>query len=315
MSGAAGPIVALSGGVGGAKLAHGLARALGPEELVIVANTGDDFEHLGLTICPDIDTLLYTLAGLAHPERGWGRRDETWSFIDSLEALGGPGWFRLGDRDLALHVRRTQRLREGATLAQVTGELATALGIGPRIVPMSDQRVRTLLDTDEGRLEFQEYFVHRQCRPRVRAIRYSGAAAAQPSPPLAALLEAPVRAVVLCPSNPYLSIDPVLAVPGVREWLARTPAPVIAVSPIVGGEALKGPAAKLLRELGGRSSVQAIAAHYADFLDVLLIDRRDAALAPEIEALGIAAHVTGTVMRDLEDRQRLAAAVLEHVVQ
>ncbi|MBK7251747.1 MAG: 2-phospho-L-lactate transferase [Gammaproteobacteria bacterium] len=311
MSAAHAPVVALSGGVGGAKLAHGLARTAPAGGLVVVANTGDDFEHLGLRICPDIDTLVYTLSDTADTTRGWGRADETWHFLEALERLGGPDWFRLGDRDLAMHVLRTERLRSGRLLSAVTRELATALGIDTPIVPMSDDPVRTILDTDEGLLDFQDYFVHRQCRPRVRAIEYRGARSARPSPPLAALLAGDVPcAAVLCPSNPHLSIDPILAVPDVRAWLERSTVRVVAVSPIVGGEALKGPAAKLLRELAGSSSALAIAEHYAGLLDILVIDEQDAHLAPRIEALGISVQVDDTVMRSIPDRDRLARRVL-----
>lgn len=310
----AAPVVALSGGVGGARLAYGLARTLSATELVIVANTGDDFEHLGLRICPDIDTLIYTLAGRADPAQGWGRADESWNFLETLRALGGPDWFRLGDRDLALHVLRTERLRSGASLSTVTRELAMRFGIGPAIVPMSDEPVRTVLESDAGTLEFQEYFVHRRCEPRVHAIGYRGAAVAAPAPALAALMASDrVRAVVLCPSNPYLSIDPIIAVPGVRTWLERTAAPVIAISPIVGGEALKGPAAKLMRERTGDASALAIGAHYAGIADTLFIDEQDAGLAARIEALGLAVRITGTIMRSPEDRERLAREVLEDV--
>lgn len=305
------PIVAFSGGVGGAKLAHGLARVLPAGELAVVANTGDDFEHLGLRICPDIDTLVYTLSETADATRGWGRAGESWQFMETLAALGGPDWFRLGDRDLAMHVLRTEGLRAGRSLSAVTRELASALGVATPLVPMSDDPVRTLLDTDEGPLDFQEYFVHRQCRPRVRGLEYRGAAAAQPAPGLAALTAADgARAIVLCPSNPYLSIDPILAVSGIRAWLGRRAAPVIAVSPIVGGEALKGPAAKMLRELAGASSALAVAEHYAGLLDVLVIDERDAGLAPRIEALGMSVHVTDTIMRSVADRERLAGHML-----
>jgi LPPG:FO 2-phospho-L-lactate transferase len=306
------PVLALSGGVGGAKLAHGLAQLLPPGELVIVANTGDDFEHLGLTICPDVDTILYTLAGLADPRRGWGITGETWHFMDALRHLGGPGWFRLGDRDLATHVVRTQALARGETLSQVIAGLAARLGIRHEIVPMTDAPVRTRLDTDDGVLDFQDWFVRRACAPRVRRIEYSGASAARPSPALAARLRpGAVRAVVLCPSNPYLSIDPILAIPGVRDALARLEVPVIAVSPIVGGAALKGPAARLLVDLAGESSVEAIARHYRGLVHTLAIDRADCGAVDRIAALGITPLVLDAVMRTEADRARLAAAVLE----
>lgn len=309
-------VVSLSGGVGGAKLAHGLAQIVPAEELLIVANTGDDFTHLGLYISPDVDTLIYTLAGIADPERGWGCAAETWSFMTALDALGGPTWFRLGDRDLATHVLRTARLSAGATLSGVTRELSMQLGVGARLTPMSDDPVHTVLHTDEGALAFQEYFVHRQCRPAVHRIEFIGAADAQPAASLSATMQADAAcAVILCPSNPYLSIDPILAVPGIRSWLAATAAAVIAVSPIVGGEALKGPAAKLLCELAGSSSALSVARHYAAFLDMFVLDRRDVELSGQIEALGIDVVVTDTIMRNNEDRRRLAGELIEWVAR
>ena len=240
-------VVALAGGVGGAKLVDGLAAVLAPDDLTVVVNTGDDFRHLGLSICPDLDTITYTLAGLANPQTGWGRRDESWSFLETLGRLGGPTWFRLGDRDLALHVQRTRRLAEGQPLSQVTAELCAALGVGVRVLPMSDQPVSTRVLTEEGELTFQDYFVARGCEPRVSSFRLEGLEAAQAAPGvLQALREAAV--VILCPSNPWVSLDPILALPGVRPSLALKFA--VGVSPIVGGQAVKGPAAKMFRELG-----------------------------------------------------------------
>lgn len=301
-------IVALAGGVGGAKLAHGLAQVLPPEALTVVVNTGDDFEHLGLHVSPDLDTVMYTLAGLANPETGWGQRNETWSFMDALGRLGGPTWFRLGDRDLATHVERTRRLRRGESLTHVTAALCAALGIHPLILPMSDDPVRTWLDTDEGELEFQEYFVRRRCEPRVRAVRFVGVEAARPTPAvLAALNEA--SAVILCPSNPFLSLDPILNLPGLRERAARKP--LVAVSPIVGGQALKGPAAKLLAELGLDVSAVAVAEHYGDLLTGFVLDAVDAALHPALEARGLHVLVTDTVMHTDADRARLARETLD----
>lgn len=297
-------IVALAGGVGGAKLAHGLAQVLPPEQLAVVVNTGDDFEHLGLYIAPDLDTVMYTLAGLANPETGWGQRDETWSFLDALARLGAPTWFRLGDRDLATHVERTRLLRAGGTLTKITQALSQALGVGPAVLPMSDQPAPTLVDTDEGVLPFQEYFVHRRCEPRVRAVRLGAAA---PAPAALAALEA-AAAVVICPSNPFLSVDPILGLPGVRERLAGKP--VVAVSPIVGGQALKGPAAKMLAELGLEVSATSVAAHYQGLAAGFVLDEVDAALRPAIEALGLRVLVTDTVMRSAADRARLAAETL-----
>ncbi|MBL8056905.1 MAG: 2-phospho-L-lactate transferase [Anaerolineales bacterium] len=300
-------IVALAGGVGGAKLAHGLAHNLSPAELTIVVNTGDDFEHLGLWIAPDLDTVLYTLAGLANPETGWGQRDETWNCLQALGRLGAPTWFGLGDRDLATHLERTRRRRAGATLTEVTAALCQAWGIGPRVLPMADAPAPTLVETDEGVLAFQEYFVHRRCAPRVQAVRLT---AAEPAPAVLAALEA-AAAVVICPSNPFLSVDPILNLPGLRERLAGKP--VAAVSPIVGGQALKGPAAKLLAELGREVSAVAVAAHYQGLAAGFVLDQVDAALAPAIEALGLRVRVTDTVMRSDADRARLAQETLAFV--
>jgi LPPG:FO 2-phospho-L-lactate transferase len=303
-----GRVVALSGGIGGAKLALGLSRVLPPEDLLIVANTGDDFEHLGLSISPDLDTLMYTLAGLANAELGWGRHDESWAFMDTLAAIGGDTWFRLGDRDLAVHVERTRRLAAGETLSAITAELCTRLGVRPRVVPMSDDPVRTRLRTAEGWLDFQHYFVRLQCRPVVQEIAFAGAETARPQPALLNALGAEgLRAVIICPSNPFISIEPILAVPGLRQALAACPAPVIAVSPIVGGRAVKGPTAKMMAELGIPPSAAAVAARYRDLLDGYVIDHDDAAAAGE---LGLPVTVTAAVMTTLAEREALARAVL-----
>src|SRR5262245_42288325 len=241
--------VALSGGVGGAKLALGLAQVLA-DRLSLIVNTGDDFEHLGFYVSPDLDTALYTLAGLVNPVTGWGRRGETWTFMATLEGLGGPGWFRLGDGDLAIHVLRTERLKGGARLTAVCAELARRFAIGARILPMCDERLRTVLDTEAGTLAFQDYFVRQQCRPRLRQIRFQGAAEAKPTPEVLEVLADPLLGgIIICPSNPYLSVDPILAVPGLRQALRRARVPVVAVSPIIAGHAVKGPAAKIMAEL------------------------------------------------------------------
>jgi LPPG:FO 2-phospho-L-lactate transferase len=312
----AGHVIALCGGVGGAKLAFGLARSLAPDELSIVCNTGDDFEHLGLHVSPDIDTVVYTLGGLSDRERGWGLAGETWNFIDQVRRMGGPGWFNLGDRDLAMHVERTRRLRAGESLTAITRALSLALGVTHRLLPMSDDPVRTRVATEAGDLPFQEYFVRERCQPVVRDIRFDGAEAARPSPELAALLARPdIGAVILCPSNPYLSIDPILAVPGVREALAATAAPVVAVSPIVGGEAIKGPTAKLMRELSIQPSSLAVARHYRGLLNGLIIDRVDADEAAALGGEGLEVLVTGTVMQDDADRIRLAHETLAFAEQ
>ncbi|MDB5448538.1 MAG: LPPG:Fo 2-phospho-L-lactate transferase [Phenylobacterium sp.] len=306
-----GHVIALCGGVGGAKLAFGLTRVLAPEELSIVCNTGDDFEHLGLHVSPDIDTVVYTLADLSDRERGWGLAGETWNFMAQLRRLGGPDWFNLGDHDLAMHVERSRRLRDGETLSEITRTLSGALGIRHPLVPMSDAAVRTRVETEAGDLGFQEYFVRERCQPVAREIRFEGAERASPSPGLTALLtRRDVAAVVLCPSNPYLSIDPILAVPGVREGLKGLKAPIVAVSPIVGGEALKGPAAKLMRELGVEPSGLSVARHYRGLLNGLIIDHVDSSEAEALQAEGVTPMVTGTVMQSDEDRIRLARETL-----
>jgi LPPG:FO 2-phospho-L-lactate transferase len=297
--------------VGGARLCVGLARQLQPRELAIVVNTGDDFEHMGLTICPDLDTVLYTLAGVHNAKTGWGRGDETWSAMETFAALGGPTWFQLGDRDLALHVLRTQALRSGATLSQVTAQLARRLGVRHALLPMSDTKVRTRVRTDRGELAFQDYFVRLRCRPRVQGFRFRGAMGARVPPRLAAVLASPrLRAVVICPSNPYVSVAPILRVPAIRRWFDGRRVPVVAVSPIVGGQALKGPAAKMLRELGSEASALGIARHYGSRVDGWVIDRADTALAPRIERLGRRVLVTDTVMTDAAKSARLAAEVV-----
>ncbi|MGD2253001.1 MAG: 2-phospho-L-lactate transferase, partial [Anaerolineales bacterium] len=248
-------IVAFAGGVGGAKLADGLARNLRHEDLSVVVNTGDDFEHLGLQICPDLDTMTYTLAGLADPVRGWGRADESWHFLQTLELFGGPTWFQLGDRDLALHVERTRRLRQGQTLTEVTEHIRRALGVAVAILPMSDQPVATIVLTDEGQLPFQEYFVARRCEPCLRGLLFKRSEQAAPSPKVRAALKG-CDAVVFCPSNPWVSLDPILDLPGMRELIQGKP--VVGVSPIVGGRALKGPAARMFRQLGFEPSSLAV---------------------------------------------------------
>ncbi len=297
--------VALCGGIGGAKLALGLAHRLDAGKLTIIVNTGDDFEHLGLHISPDIDTVLYTLAGLANPETGWGLKDETWHFMFALERLGGPAWFKLGDGDLAMHVDRTARLREGATLSQFTGRTRRRLGIGPEIVPMSDQTVRTIVVTDQAELPFQDYFVRRQCRPRVERITFQGAEGSRLAPAAKAALEAPdLGGIILCPSNPWLSIAPILAIPEAKAMLLANGAPVIAVSPLIGGQAVKGPTAKIMTELGLRPGVEAVAEHYRGLIDGLIVDRQDEQCAA---AISLPTYVTNTLMRTLDDRISLAA--------
>ncbi len=301
-------IIALSGGVGGAKLALGLSRIMPSEELLVVVNTGDDFEHLGLSISPDIDTVAYTLSGLANRELGWGRHDETWSFMQTMEALGGETWFRLGDRDLALHVERTRRLKAGESLSAVTADLCRRMGVGPSVVPMTNDPVRTRLLTDLGWLDFQEYFVRRRCEPVVSQLQFQGAGAARPHPAfIAALADPSLEAVVICPSNPFISVEPILAIPGVREAILACAAPVIAVSPIIGGRAVKGPTAKMMAEFGLEVSAVQIARRYGALLGGYVMDRADAQAAIEIEQ---PVFLTQTLMTSLTDRETLARTVL-----
>ncbi len=299
-------IVALSGGIGGAKLVLGLSRVLPPEDLLVVANTGDDFEHLGLSISPDIDTVMYTLSGLANPELGWGRRDETWSFMETLSAIGGEDWFRLGDRDLAVHVERTRRLLGGESLMAITADMCARLGVTCRVLPMSDDPVRTRVRTEEGWIAFQDYFVRRQCAPVVRELAFDGAAAARPAF-LAALSDPRLKAVVICPSNPFISVEPILAMPGVRAALLNCGAPVIAVSPIIGGRAIKGPTAKMMQELGMEVSAASVAWRYGDLLDGYIVDHADA----DAVVNGPRVFVAPTLMTTLAEREALARVVLD----
>jgi LPPG:FO 2-phospho-L-lactate transferase len=301
-------VVALAGGIGGAKLALGLSRVVPGADLMVVANTGDDFEHLGLAISPDLDTLMYTLAGLDDPHRGWGRRDETWTFMAALAALGGETWFQLGDGDLATHVERTRRLAAGESLSSITADFCRRLAIAAQIVPMTDDKVRTRLRTAEGWLDFQDYFVRRRCEPAVVELIYDGATSARPhAGVLSALADVSLRAVVICPSNPFLSIEPILAVRGMREALAGCAAPVVAVSPIIGGRAVKGPTAKMMTELGVPVSALAVARRYDGLLDAYVLDEVEANHSTE---LGIPVTLAHTLMRTIEDRERLARHAL-----
>lgn len=305
-------IVALAGGVGGAKLAQGLAQVLSPEELTIIVNTGDDFEHLGLTICPDLDTVCYTLANLANPETGWGRVDETWNAIANVEKLGGPSWFRLGDSDFATHIERTRRLREGQTLTQITKDFCKAWGIKHSVLPMSDSPVRTMVDTDEGELAFQEYFVHRRCEPRVKGFRFDGIEDAEPTTSVKEAIES-ADMIVICPSNPWVSIDPILSLCSpllVGEGLGVRS---VAVSPIISGKAIKGPAAKMFAELGIEPSALAVANHYRNILDGFVLDTLDSILEDEIKKLNMKTLKTNTLMNNLADRTRLANDVLHFI--
>ncbi len=305
-------ILALAGGVGGAKLATGFARVLPPSELTVVVNTADDFDHLGLHISPDLDTVMYSLAGIHNPETGWGIAGETWNFMQALKGLGGETWFALGDRDLATHVERTRRLKAGENLSAITLSFCRRLGIQHKVVPMSDDPVRTVLQTDRGQLAFQDYFVRFRCEPVVHGIEYDGAGRARLSAGFeAALNQGQLQCVVICPSNPFLSIAPILAIAGLREKLRSTLVPIVAVSPIVGGHAIKGPAAKLFKELGQEPSSLEVARFYRGLVDVLVIDEADRPLAPSIGDLGIEPMVTHTVMRQPADRERLAREVID----
>jgi LPPG:FO 2-phospho-L-lactate transferase len=303
--------ITLSGGVGGAKLVLGLAHALPADRLLVVTNTGDDFNHFGLRICPDTDTVIYTLSGLADRERGWGREGESWGFMQAMREIGGAVWFNLGDRDLALHVLRTDRLAGGASLSEVTAEIAASLGIKVPILPMCDQPVATMVETPEGRLAFQHYFVRERCTPTVTGFVFEGVAAARPNPALVSALAENPAVILIAPSNPFVSVDPILAVPGLRDLLRKGRMPIIAVSPIVGGDAIKGPAAKMMKELGIGASALEIARHYRGFIDGLVIDERDAGLAPDIAELGMAVEVAPTIMHDLDDRIELANRTID----
>lgn len=302
-------VVALAGGVGGAKMAHGLSLAVAPEDLTVIVNTGDDFDHYSLHICPDLDTVLYTLAGLANDVTGWGVVGDTSAALDMLRRYGEDAWFWLGDRDLATSLLRTTRLRAGEPLSTVTLALALALGVGVRLLPMSDTPVATIIQTPDGELAFQDYFVRRRHQDVVMGVRFEGIEQAQPLPEALAAL-ARTEAIIICPSNPLLSIEPMLRVGGMRAALAAASAPVVAVSPIIGGQALKGPADRILEAQGFDVSPLGIARWYGALLDGLVLDETDAALAPDIAALGVRPLVTQTIMRSTPDRERLARETL-----
>ena len=307
-----GKVLALAGGVGGAKLALGLARILPPERLTIVVNTGDDEEFHGLHVSPDLDTMTYTLSGWYNQETGWGVAGDSFETLAVLKRLGSDTWFNLGDRDFAMHVRRTELLRQGMTLSQVTAELTRRLGIEHPIVPMSDRPVRTVLETDAGTLSMQEYFVKHRAGPVVRAIKYDGAADAEPSPGFQAALQS-ADMIVFCPSNPHLSVAPILAIPGVRDAIAGHSGCRIAVSPIVGGDAVRGPAGKIMGELGAEVSAVGVAREYQGLCDVLVLDTQDADLVQDVANEGMKAAVTGTIMQTDDDKIGLARAVLQLV--
>ena len=301
-------IIALAGGVGGARLAHGLARALPPGELTVAVNTGDDFTHLGLHISPDPDTVLYTLSELADQERGWGLQGETFACMQALGKLGGENWFALGDKDLATHIERTRRLAAGEPLSAIIADFAARFGINAKIIPVSDDPIRTIVHTDQGALPFQDYFVRLHCAPEVQSLEFKGAETAIISPSLLAAMQSEtLKGIIICPSNPFLSIDPILAIPGIRPWLQGRRVPCVAVSPLIGGKAVKGPAAKIMAELKLDATPRAIAQHYHGLIDGLIIDHADAA-----ESFG-ECLVTNSLMRDIPDRERLAREALSYI--
>jgi LPPG:FO 2-phospho-L-lactate transferase len=304
-----GNIVALAGGVGGAKLAYGLYQVVPPEKLTIIVNTGDDFEHLGLHISPDLDTVMYTLAGIANPTTGWGVKDESWNMMAALARYGQPTWFQLGDRDLATHLLRTKWLREKYPYNWVARELSQRLGIRCTILPMSESLVRTMIMTEQGEMAFQEYFVQKQYQPVVKSIRFAGVEQAQPSREVASALRN-ADAIIFCPSNPLLSLDPILALPNIRRIITASRVPKIGVSPIVGGTALKGPAAKLMNELGIEVSPTGVARHLGNVLTGFVLDHVDQVHQDPITDLGLRTLVTRAIMVNNEDRVRLAKEVL-----
>lgn len=305
-------ITALAGGVGASKFLLGLASVIPPEDITIIANTGDDIELFGLRICPDIDTVTYTLAGVINEDTGWGLEGDTFECLRWLARYGEASWFNLGDRDIATHIFRTNQLRAGRSLTQVTDTICRSLGVGSTVLPMTDAYTPTQVVTDEGEMHFQEYFVRRRCEPRVREIRFDNIESAGPAAGvLGAILES--DAVVICPSNPFISIGPILAVRGVREALRETAATVIAITPIIDGKALKGPAADMLRDLGHEVSARGVAAMYSDFIDVFVLDEVDSGTQTEISMPGVHLVVTNTLMKTHEDKQQLAQLVLRAI--
>ena len=306
------PLLAITGGVGGAKLALGLAKLCNKDDVVFAVNTGDDFDHLGLHISPDIDTLTYTLAGASNTELGWGRHGETWQFIETLSELGGEDWFRLGDKDMALHIRRRALLAEGKTLTEATHSIAQALGITHTILPMTNDAVRTVVHTKSGEaLPFQHYFVRDRCAPEVSRFEFAGIEQATPNPAIIKKL-GNCSGIIICPSNPYVSVDPLLSLPGMRQAIRASGAPVVAVSPIVSGIAIKGPAAKMMAELDVPNTAASVATHYGDLLSGFVLDSSDAALARDIKVPTLTAQ---SIMRTLDDRIELAQSVLSFVSQ
>ena len=304
----------LSGGVGGAKLVLGLSQVLNNDDFMTIVNTGDDFVHLGLKICPDIDTIIYTLAELVDQERGWGLKDESWNFLDKTKLLGGESWFNLGDKDLATHVHRTQRLAKGEDLTSITRNLASSFGVEAKIVPMTNDLVSTVVETREGDLAFQHYFVRDRCLPIVKRFRFEGIKSSVINPSIKEYGEENNKsAVLLAPSNPFVSIDPIIGVPGMTEELVKMKGPKIAISPIINSKAIKGPAAKMMQELGIPSTSIEVANHYKGLIDAIVIDHADAALSEKIEDMGIKVFVTNTVMHSLKEKITLANECLNFI--
>jgi len=301
-------VVALAGGVGAARFLDGLVRVIPPERVFIIGNTADDAEILGLHISPDLDTVTYTLAGLANPQHGWGLRGDSFRCLEALGRLGADTWFQLGDLDLATHLHRTERLRQGASLSEVTSEIATALKVPSTLVPMSNESVRTRICTASGEFEFQTYFVKRRARDRVTAIHFEGASDASPAPGLLDAIEH-AEAIILCPSNPFISIGPILAVPGIRQALRQRREKVAAISPIVGGRAVKGPAAKMMKSMHLRPSAVEVAKLYVDFTAIFVLDEVDRRESAQVEALGMRPVITNTIMRGLREKKSLARVV------
>ncbi|MFH2038737.1 MAG: 2-phospho-L-lactate transferase [Chloroflexota bacterium] len=304
-------IVALAGGVGGAKMVDGLSRASSALDLTIIVNTGDDFTHLGLRICPDIDTICYTLAGLANPDTGWGRLDESWHFISEVKTLGGEDWFQIGDKDLATHIERTRRLSEGQPLSRIVRDFCRRWKVKHTVLPMSDQSVATIVCTKEyGELSFQDYFVRKKCTPSIKTFRFEGINNAEPAPGVLDSIEQ-ADAIVICPSNPWVSIDPILNVPNILSNLEKKP--IIAISPIIGGKSVKGPAAKMYSELGLQPSALSVAKQYKEFIKAIVIDNQDLSLTENINLLGIMPFTTSILMKTIEDRRNLGQDVLNYI--
>ena len=310
-----GKIVCLCGGVGGAKLALGFSKLLSPDQLTLVVNTADDFEHLGFYISPDIDTVIYTLAGISNKNQGWGIEGETWQFMEELQQRDPDrSWFRLGDKDLDTHRLRTQWLLEGTSFSKVTEQLCARYGVTHNVLPMSDDPVSTVVQTIDGDLPFQHYFVREQCRPAVTGFCFRGIERASPAEgALKALADPDLRAVVICPSNPFVSIDPILSLPGMGEQLKKIAAPLIAVSPIIAGQAIKGPTAKMMDELNIPKTSLAIAQHYRDLINVLVIDSSDLGQQQAVEKSGIRCVATNTLMKTECDKIRLAQFIMDNL--